>query len=60
MNYAWANPTTGVRERAPTKETARLQAWEALHASKNTRNALTVYEQDSAGVVYPHERNAAI
>jgi hypothetical protein len=59
MNYAWANPSTRVRQQAATAEEARYHAWEALqllvmHAEidrPKTDYRVQVYEQEAAGWV---------
>ena len=55
INYAWANPTTGIREQAASAAEARFHAFEALERHKQTRGTLpfhlVVYEQEIAGRV---------
>ena len=51
MNYAWANPTTGIREQASTKEEARLLAWEELHTEDDRHTTVTIFEQERIGSV---------
>jgi len=49
INYAWANPSTGVREQAGTKEEARSRAWESLHAGPFDTVPVLVFEQEPVG-----------
>jgi hypothetical protein len=54
MNYAWANPSTGIREQASTKEEARLLAWEALQKLETgAPEHVAVFEQEPAGSASP-------
>jgi len=54
INYAWANPTTGIREQASTREEARLRVWTELRESERLPDPQAlpeaqVYEQEAAG-----------
>lgn len=53
MNYAWANPSTGIREQSSTPEEARLRVWEELqiweHSTEPEPPTVWVFEQESAG-----------
>ena len=57
-NFAWANPSTGVRRQAATLEAARRELWEELqeHIKRNeiapttSVNAM-IFEQERAGAV---------
>ncbi len=52
-NYAWANPSTGIREQSNSKEEARLLVWreiqEASPAPEEAGISVIVYEQEPAG-----------
>lgn len=51
-NYAWANPTTGIREQSSTKEEARLLAWEELQKDfADDHVTVRIFEQERIGSV---------
>jgi hypothetical protein len=58
INYAWANPTTGIREQAGTQAEARQRVWQELKsagAGSFTSNGaalidpVKIYEQEAVG-----------
>lgn len=51
MKYAWANPTTGIREQAPTIEEARYRVWNELQEMKRPPQFVEIHEQVAAGSV---------
>lgn len=61
-NYAWSNPSTGVREQAVDEDEARLQAWESLHKAPELphQTAVPVFEQQVAGWASQTESDQSI
>lgn len=49
-NFAWANPTTGVRRQAATLEAARHEAWEELQEDRTGAIQAVIYEQERVGI----------
>jgi hypothetical protein len=55
INYAWANPTTGIREQAGTQAEARQRVWKEIQAypaeapSQFDDFMVAVYEQEAVG-----------
>ena len=52
MNYAWANPTTGIREQASTLEEAKYLAWAELQVIPlGSLPSTVICEQERVGTV---------
>jgi hypothetical protein len=54
-NFAWANPSTGIREQSNSKDEARLLVWKELQevspGPEEAKVNVIVYEQERAGVI---------